>query len=78
MCRAQGGTLPAGGLGSNFKRHSEAYAQSICIHDLMTFVSLIYENIMARCQNVNIESYINYNKFKNKSSPSHYNDTSRE
>ena len=27
----------------HFKRHSEAYAHSICMHDLTTFVSLIYE-----------------------------------
>ena len=26
----------------------------MCIHDLTIFVSLIYENIMARCQAVNI------------------------
>ena len=72
----------------HFKRHSEAHAQSICIHDLTTFVSLIYENIMARCQKVNKESYINYNKhffFTNlvrfkivAVRISNYNDTSRE
>ena len=51
MCRAEGGTVPAGGWGAGavspprhflissiFKRHSEAYAQSICIHNLTTFV----------------------------------------
>ena len=59
----------------HFKRHSEAYAQSICIHDLTTFVSLIYENIMAKWPFF----FTNLVCFKIVAvRMSNYNDTSRE